>query len=152
MTNGAIVTNRQAERDYFILERFEAGMVLRGSEIKSLRKRTASLKDGFARFEKGELFLHNLYISPYEYTHNEEIDPKRPRKLLLKKSEIKYLFAEITQKGNTLIPLKIYLKRSLAKVEIAIAKGKKFYDKREALKRKEAKREIDRALQGKRKR
>ena len=149
--NNAIVTNRQAYRDYFILETFEAGIALKGSEIKSIRKRQANLKDGFAKVEKGEFFLYNLHISPYEFARRDETDPKRPRKLLLKKSQIKYLFAKMSEKGLTVIPLKIYLKRSFAKVQIALAKGKKFYDKREALKRKEAKREIDRALSGKRK-
>ncbi|NQU95590.1 MAG: SsrA-binding protein SmpB [Candidatus Omnitrophica bacterium] len=150
--NNAIVTNRQAYRDYFILETFEAGIALKGSEIKSIRNRRANIKDGFAKVEKGEFFLYNLHINPYEFARRDEIDPKRPRKLLLKKSQIKYLFAKMSEKGLTVIPLKIYLKRSFAKVQIALAKGKKFYDKREAVKRKEAKRDIDRALSGKRKR
>ena len=149
--NNAIATNRQAYRDYFILETFEAGIALKGSEIKSIRKRQANLKDGFAKVEKGEFFLYNLHISPYEFARRDETDPKRPRKLLLKKSQIKYLFAKMSEKGLTVIPLKIYLKRSFAKVQIALAKGKKFYDKREAVKRKEAKRDIDRALSSKRK-
>ena len=147
--NDAIVTNRQARRDYFIIEAFEAGIALRGSEIKSIRKRRANLKDAFARVEKGEILLYNLHISPYEFARRDEIDPKRPRKLLLKKSQIKYLFAKISAKKLTLIPLKIYLKKGLAKVEIALAKGKRFFDKREALKAKEAKREIDRVLRKK---
>ena len=150
--NNAIVTNRQAYRDYFILETFEAGIALKGSEIKSIRKRLANLKDGFAKVEKGEFFLYNLHISPYEFARRDETDPKRPRKLLLKKSQIKYLFAKMSEKGLTVIPLKIYLKRGFAKVQIALAKGKKFYDKREAVKRKEANRDIDRALSSKRKR
>ena len=150
--NNAIATNRQAYRDYFILETFEAGIALKGSEIKSIRKRQANLKDGFAKVEKGEFFLYNLHISPYEFARRDETDPKRPRKLLLKKSQIKYLFAKMSEKGLTVIPLKIYLKRGFAKVQIALAKGKKFYDKREAVKRKEAKRDIDRALSSKRKR
>ena len=90
--NDAIVTNRQARRDYFILEAFEAGIELKGSEIKSIRKRLANLKDAFARVEKGEIILYNLHISPYEFARRDETDPKRPRKLLLKKSQIKYLF------------------------------------------------------------
>lgn len=150
MTNTVIVTNRQAERDYFIIETFEAGIELKGSEIKSIRKRRANLKDSFARIEKGEVLLYNMHISPYEFARRDEIDPKRARKLLLRKSEIKYLFGKISAKGLTLIPRKIYLKQGLAKVELALAKGKKFYDKREALKRKEARREIDRALRKKR--
>jgi len=148
--NEAIVTNRQAHRDYFILETFEAGIVLKGSEIKSIRKRRANLKDSFARVEKGEVFLYNLHISPYEFARRDEIDPKRVRKLLLRKKEIKYLFGKNAEKGLALIPLKIYLKKGFAKVELALAKGKKLYDKREAMKLKEAKREVDRALRKKR--
>ena len=147
--NNVIITNRKALRDYFILEAFEAGIELKGSEIKSIRKRRTNIKEGFARIEKGEVFLYNLHINPYEFAHHEEIDPIRPRKLLLKKKEISYLSGKISEKGLTLVPLKLYLKKGLAKVEIALAKGKKFYDKREALKRKEAKRDIDRALRKK---
>jgi SsrA-binding protein len=150
MANNAIVTNRQALRDYFILEAFEAGIELKGSEIKSIRKRRANIKEGFARVEKGEVFLYNLHINPYEFARRDEIDPIRPRKLLLKKKEIKYLAGKISEKGLTLVPLKLYLKRGLAKVEIALAKGKKFYDKREALKHKEARRDVDRAFRTKR--
>lgn len=149
-SNNVIVTNRQARRDYFILETIEAGIELRGSEIKSVRKRLANLKDSFARIEKNELFLYNLHISPYEFARRDEVDPKRRRKLLCRKSEIKYLFGKISGKGLTLIPLRIYLKKGFAKVELALAKGKKFYDKREAIKRKAAQREIDRAFRKKR--
>jgi len=148
--NNVIVTNRKALRDYFILETFEAGIELKGSEIKSIRKRRANIREGFARVEKGEVFLYNLHIDPYEFARREEIDPIRARKLLLKKKEITYLSGKISEKGLTLVPLKLYLKRGLAKVEIALVKGKKFYDKREALKRKESQREVDRALRKKR--
>ena len=144
MTKGSIATNRKALRDYFIFETFEAGIELKGGEIKSLRTGKANLKDSFARVIKEEIFLFNLHISPYKYTRQEEADPTRPRKLLLKKNEIEYIFNKTSQKGITAIPLRIYLKHGLAKAEIALAKGKKFYDKREALKRKEAEREIDR--------
>ena len=144
-----IVTNRQARRDYFILETFEAGIELQGSEIKSIRKKRANLKDSHARVENGEVFLHNLHISPYEFAKRDEIDPIRTRKLLLKKNQIRYLFGKIAEKGVTLVPLKIYLKNNFAKGELALAKVKKFYYKREALKRKEAQREIDRALRKK---
>jgi len=147
--NDVIVTNRQARHDYFILETFEAGIELRGSEIKSIRKRLTSLKDGFARVEKNEVLLYNLHISPYAFSRRDEVDPKRPRKLLLKKNQIRYLSAKISTKKLTLIPLRIYLKNGLAKVEIALAKGKKFFDKREAIKAKEAKRDVDRALRRK---
>ena len=146
MTENVIITNRKALRDYFIIEAFEAGIALKGSEIKSIRKREVSFKDSFARVEKNGVLLYNMHISPYEFSRLEEVDSTRPRKLLLKKSEIRYLAGKMTLKGQTLIPLKIYLKKGLAKVELALAKGKKFYDKREALKAKEAKREIDRGL------
>jgi len=148
--NNVIVTNRQARRDFFILETFEAGIELKGSEIKSLRKRRANLKGGFARLEKGEVFLYNLHISPYEFARRDEIDPIRARKLLLRKKEINYLHQKSSEKGLTLIPLRVYLKKGLAKVELATAKGKKFYDKREALKAREHKREMDRALRKRR--
>lgn len=144
--NNAIATNRQALRDYFILETFEAGIELKGSEIKSIRKRRANLKESFARVEKGEIFLYNLHVSPYEFARRDEIDSGRARKLLLRKNQIRYLYAKVSEKGLTLVPLKLYLKKGLAKIELALAKGKRFYDKREALKQKEAKREIDRAL------
>ena len=150
MTNNAIATNRQALRDYFILETFEAGIELKGSEIKSIRKRLANLKESFARIEKGEIFLHNLHISPYEFARRDEIDPKRTRKLLLRKNQIQHLIGKTSEKGLALIPLRVYFKKSFAKVELALAKGKKFYDKREALKAKEAKREVDRALRKRR--
>ena len=147
--NNIIVTNRQAHRDYFIEESFEAGIELKGSEIKSIRQGKANLKDSFARIEKDGIVLHNLHISPYEFARRDEIDPTRPRKLLLRKKEINYLAGKVSDKGLTIVPLKLYLKKGFAKVEIALAKGKKFYDKREALKQKEARREIDRALRKK---
>jgi SsrA-binding protein len=150
--NSTIVTNRQAERDYFLLDRLEAGIELRGSEIKSIRKRLANLKDSFAKIERGEVFLHNLHISPYEFSRRDEVDPTRTRKLLLHKKQIRYLAEAVSDKGLTIVPLRLYLKQGFAKIEIALAKGKKFYDKREALKQKEAKREVDRALQTRKKR
>ncbi len=144
-----IVTNRQARHDYFILETFEAGIAFKGSEIKSVRKRHVNLKDAFARVEKGEVLLYNMHISPYEFARRDQVDSKRPRKLLLKKSQIKYIFVKISAKKLTLIPLKIYFKKGLAKMEIALAKGKKFFDKRDAIKARESKRDIDRALRKK---
>jgi len=148
--NNVIVTNRQARRDYFILECFEAGIELKGSEIKSIRNKRANIKDGFGKVEKGEIILYNLHISPYEFARRDETDPIRPRRLLLKKSQIRDLSAKVLEKGLALIPLKIYLKNGFAKVELALAKGKKFYDKREAIKTKEARRHIDRALKNRR--
>ena len=151
MPNGeAIVTNRKARRDYFILEAFEAGIELKGSEIKSIRKRHASLSDSYATVENNELFLYNLHINPYEFARLEEVDPKRRRKLLMRKNEIRYIEGKRSTKGLTLIPLRIYLKGRFVKVELALAKGKKFYDKRETLKAKEAKRAMSRALRKKR--
>jgi len=147
--NSSYVTNRQARRDFFILEVFEAGIELVGSEIKSIRKRRANLKEGFAKIDKGEIYLYNFHISPYEFARRDEIDPIRRRRLLLRKKEIRYLAGKIAEKGLTLIPLKVYQKKGFAKVEIALAKGKRFYDKREALKLKIAQREVDRALRKK---
>ena len=146
----AIVTNRQARRDYAILESIEAGIELKGTEVKSLRGRRANLKESFARVEKGEVILYNFHISPYEFGNIHNVDPIRPRKLLLHKNQILRLYAQIQSKGHTLIPLRVYFKKGFAKVELAVAKGKRKYDKREAIKRKEAKREIERALRRKR--
>ena len=146
----AIVTNRQARRDYAILESIEAGIELKGTEVKSLRGRLANLKESFARIEKGEVILYNFHISPYEFGNIHNVDPMRPRKLLLHKNQILRLYAQIQTKSLTLVPLKVYFKKGFAKVELAVAKGKKKYDKREAIKRREAKLEIDRALRSKR--
>ncbi len=145
----AIVTNRQARRDYAILESIEAGIELKGTEVKSLRGRLANLKESFARIEKEEVILYNFHISPYEFGNIHNVDPMRPRKLLLHKNQILRLYAQIQTKSLTLVPLKVYFKKGFAKVELAVAKGKKKYDKREAIKRREAKREIDRALRSK---
>jgi len=147
-TKKIILTNRQAQRDYFILESFEAGIELKGNEIKSIRQRKANLKDSFAKIEKSEIFLHNLHISPYKFARSDEVDPKRPRKLLLRKKEIRYLNSKISEKGLTLIPLNIHFKRKFAKVELGLAKGKKVYDKRESIRKKVAQREIDRVMKG----
>ncbi|MCK4462937.1 MAG: SsrA-binding protein SmpB [Candidatus Omnitrophica bacterium] len=144
--DNAIVTNRQARRDYAILESIEAGIELKGTEVKSLRGRRANLKESFARIEKGEVILYNFHISPYEFGNIHNVDPMRPRKLLLHKNQILRLYGQIQTKSCTLIPLKVYFKKGFAKVEIALAKGKRKYDKRETIKRREAKREIDRAL------
>jgi len=144
----AVITNRQALRDYYVEKAYEAGLQLKGNEVKSLRNGKANLKGSFAKFENGELFLYNMHISPYEYSR-ENYNPLRPRKLLLNKAELKQLQQGMEQKGHALIPLKVYFKRSYAKAEIALARGKKMYDKRRALKKKEAEREIDRALRHK---
>jgi len=151
MTDNAIVTNRQARRDYAILGAIEAGIELRGTEVKSLRAKGANLKESFARIDKGEVFLYNFYISPYEFGNIHNVDPLRPRKLLLHKREILKLYTHNQVKGHTLIPLRVYFKRGFAKVELGLAKGKKLYDRREAIKRREARREMDRVLKSRKK-
>ena len=140
-----VISNKKALRDFFIEKRFEAGIQLFGNEVKSLRSGNANLKGSFARIENGEVFLYNMHISPYEFSR-EERDPLRPRKLLMKKSEITHLEVALTQKGFTLVPLSVYFKRGYAKVELALAHGKRQFDKREAIKEKETRREIDREL------
>lgn len=150
MTERAVATNRQARRDFFILETLEAGLQLKGSEVKSLRARKANLKDSFARIEGGEAILYNMHITPYEQTGVFDLpEPKRPRKLLLHKEQIKRLVGSLSQKGLTLIPLKVYFRRGFAKVELGLAKGKKLYDKRQELRKKEHEMEVKRVLRGK---
>ena len=139
------VTNRAARRDYFIVETVEAGLQLKGNEVKSLRSGKASLAESFARVENGEVFLYKMHINPYEYSSEKEYDPIRPKKVLLHKKEIDYLITKASQRGLALVPLKVYFKNGFAKLELAIAKGKRQYDKREAIKKREAKRAISRA-------
>ena len=139
-------TNKKARRDYHIEETLEAGIVLRGSEVKSLRDGKANLTDAYAWEEKGEIWLSGLHISAYSHTRIEEQDPTRDRKLLLHAQEIRKLSIKIQQRGYTLVPLRIYFKRGYAKVELGLGRGKKLYDKREDLKAADAKREIERAL------
>lgn len=141
-----IAQNKKAYHDYFIEDTYEAGIVLQGTEIKSIRAGRVNLRDAFARIEKGEVFMYNVHISPYEQGNRYNHDPLRPRKLLLHRREIDKLMGETKEAGYSLIPTKIYIKDGYAKVEIALAKGKKKYDKREDLKKKEAKREIERAF------
>ena len=145
MEKKIVCRNRKAGHDYFIDEVFEAGMVLLGPEVKSLREGRASLVDSYARLRKGEIFLHNMRITPYPHAHHVNLDPTRTRKLLLSKRQIKRLIGKTEQKGYTLIPLKIYFSDSWAKVELALAKGKRKVDKRRALKEKELKREMEQA-------
>ncbi|MCD6094046.1 MAG: SsrA-binding protein SmpB [Candidatus Omnitrophica bacterium] len=137
-----IATNRRAKYDYTILESLEAGIELKGSEVKSLREGKVSLKDSFAHIEKEEVFLSNLYIGPFSQSSDTKYDPLRMRKLLLHKREINRLAGKVAEKGMALIPLRLYFKRGLAKVELAIAKGKRAYDKREKIKKREVEREI----------
>lgn len=141
-----IAQNKKASHDYFIEETYEAGIVLKGTEIKAIRAGRVNLKDAYARIQNGEVFLHNMHISPYEQGNRYNHDPLRTRKLLLHRKQINKLIGETKEQGYTLVPLKIYLKNGFAKLLIGLGKGKKQYDKREDLKRKEAKRDIERAF------
>ena len=141
-----IAQNRKAYHDYFIEETYEAGLVLTGTEIKSVRKGSVSLRDAYARVDDGEVYIYNMHIAPYEQGNRFNHDPLRPRKCLLHKKEINHLYGAVRRRGVTLVPTKIYLKDGWAKVELALAKGKKLYDKREAAKERDANREIQRAL------
>ena len=143
MQKKIVCQNRKARHDYFIDEVYEAGIVLSGPEVKSLRESRASIKDTYARIKNGELFLYNMHITPYPFAHNLNLDPIRTRKLLMQKREIKRLIGKTEEKGYSLIPLSIYLLRGIIKVELALAKGKRKYDKRHALREKEMKRELD---------
>lgn len=141
-----IAQNKKAYHDYFIEETYETGIVLQGTEIKSLRAGKANLKDSFARVQGGEVWLHNMHISPYEQGNRYNHEPLRTRKLLLHNREIVKLIGYTKETGYTLVPLKIYLKNGYAKLLLGLGKGKKQYDKRDDLKKKEAKREVERAF------
>ncbi len=142
----AVATNRKAHHDYFIEETLEAGLVLQGTEVKSLRLGLANLTDSYAIVKKDEVFLFNAQISPYPHGNIMNHEPLRTRKLLLHREEIRKLIGKIAQKGYTLIPLKIYFVRGKAKVLIGLAKGKKTFDKRETIKEKESRREVERVV------
>jgi SsrA-binding protein len=139
-----IVTNRKARHDYEILSSLEVGIVLQGTEVKSIRDGKVNITDTYARFRKGELWLIGLRISEYKNSTHSNHDPLRDRKLLLHKTELKKLFRKVEEKGLTLIPLKIYLNRHLVKIELGVVRGKKQYDKRAAIAERESKRELDR--------
>ena len=141
-----LITNRNARRNYRVLETLEAGIELRGTEVKSMRARKANASDAYARIEQGEVYVHNLHISPYEQGNRFNHDPLRPRRLLLHKTEIARLAGQTERKGRALIPLRFYLKRGRVKVELAVAEGKQLYDKREDIKKREHEREIERAV------
>ena len=142
-----IANNKKARHDYFIDEVYEAGIVLTGTEIKSVRQGKASIKESYAKIEKGELILHGMNISPYEQGNRYNVEPMRPRKLLLHKQEIKKLIGYTTIKGLTLVPFTMYInEEGRAKVEIAVARGKKNYDKRETIAKRDASRDIDRKM------
>ena len=139
-------TNRKALHDYFVLERFEAGVELFGTEVKSIRAGTVNLKDSFCTVKNGELFAHGIHISPYEHGSYYNRDPDRPKRLLMHKREIANLFGKTKQDGYALIPLSVYFKSSRVKVEIGLCKGKKLHDKRDSIAARDAKREMDRAM------
>jgi len=148
--DGVIAINKEASHRYEIIEKYEAGIVLEGSEVKSLRNRqNVSFKDSFVRIKDGEAWLYNLYIAPYKFSTVKPPDPLRTRKLLLHKREIWRLLGKMQEKGYTLIPTKLYFKNGKVKVEIALAKGKKLYDRRREIKEKELRRQLEREFKGK---
>ncbi|MBE0431372.1 MAG: SsrA-binding protein SmpB [Dehalococcoidia bacterium] len=148
--SSVIAVNRKARHDYHIEETLEAGLVLKGSEIKSIRAGKVNLSDAYARPEKGELWLYNCHIATYDAASYNTHEPKRPRKLLLHRKELDILASKVVQKGLTLVPLKVYTKHGLAKIELGVARGKKVYDKRETIARRHADREIERAMKQRR--
>lgn len=142
-----VITNRKARHEYTVLDTYEAGVMLAGAEVKSLRDGKGNLQDAFARVDDDEVFLYGMHILPYAYSRNE-LNPVRPRKLLLNRKEILQIARALEERGTTLIPLRVYFKNGRAKVEIAVCKGKRLYDKRQALKARDAQREAERALKG----
>ena len=145
---GDVATNRQASFRFNLLERFEAGVVLTGTEVKSLRDGKAQLKDGYATVDDGEVWLHNVHIPPYANASRDNHDPERPRKLLLHRREIDRLVGRTRERGLTLVPTRLYFSGPRAKVEIALARGKDRFDKRESIREREMAREADRAMKG----
>lgn len=141
----SVANNRKAYHDYFIEDKFEAGIELAGTEVKSIRQGSVNLKDAFAIVKDGEMMVHGMHISPYEKGNIFNKDPLRPRKLLMHKREILRLHAKVKQDGYALVPLSVYFKGARVKVELGLAKGKKLYDKRDAAAARDAKREMDRA-------
>ena len=139
-----IADNRKARFDYFIEDKIEAGMVLKGTEVKSLRQGRASLKDAYARIKKGEAYLHQMHISPYPFAYYDNHDPLRVRKLLLHSHEIKKLAGKLNERGYALVPLRLYFREGKVKVLLGLAKGKRKYDKRETIRRRDEKRDLDR--------
>jgi SsrA-binding protein len=148
--SSVIAVNRKARYDYHIEDSLEAGIVLKGSEIKSIRAGKVNLSDAYAGPEKGELWLYNCHIATYDAASYNTHEPKRPRKLLLHRKELDILAAKVTQKGLTLVPLKLYIKGGVAKLELGVARGKKVYDKRETIARRHAEREMERAMKQRR--
>lgn len=146
MDKKVISTNRKAFHDYLIFDRFDAGIVLTGTEIKSVRQGMFNLKDSFAKIEDNEIFLYNMHISPYDKGNRFNHEPERVRKLLLKKQEILKMLGKIKKENYTIVPLELYLSHGFAKIEIGLAKGKKLYDKREAITKKSQERDIARSV------
>lgn len=144
-----IAQNKKARHDYFIEDTYEAGIELSGTEVKSIRKGSVNLKDSYAAVDKGQVYVYNMHISPYEQGNIFNKDPMRTRRLLLHKYEINKLIGYVQQKGYTLIPLSVYLKGSLVKIELAVAKGKELHDKRRAIAERDARREMERQIRGK---
>ena len=143
-----VVTNQRARHEYFIDETIEAGLVLTGTEIKSIRNGKVQLVDAFARIEDGEAWLYNMHIAPYEQGNRFNVDPRRTRKLLLHRAEIDRLYGKVNERGLTLVPVSVYFKKGRAKIEIGIARGKKLHDRRDAIADRDARREQERALSG----
>jgi|SRR5437588_2889123 len=143
---GDVATNRYASYRYNLLERFECGIVLQGTEVKSLRTGAAQIKDGYAALRDGELWLHNVHIPPYTAAARDNHDPERPRKLLMHRRELERLAGKVAEKGLTLVPTRIYFSGPRAKVEIALARGKDLYDKRQTIRARESRRDMQRAL------
>ncbi|HSO17922.1 MAG TPA: SsrA-binding protein SmpB [Desulfosarcina sp.] len=139
-----VAENRKARHDYIIEDKYEAGIVLTGTEVKSLRLGKANLKDAYARIKNGEVFVYQMHIGPYPFAYYNNHEPLRPRKLLLHNYEIKKLFGKVNEKGYSLIPLKLYFKGGKAKLSLALAKGKQSHDKRETIRRRDQKRELER--------
>ncbi|MDD4362628.1 MAG: SsrA-binding protein SmpB [Atribacterota bacterium] len=144
-----VSVNRKARHDYHILETYEAGIVLKGTEVKSIRNHQLSIKESYAQFKGDELFVINMHVSPYEFGNRFNLEPKRDRKLLLQNKQLKKLKGQTSSKGFTLIPLKVYFKNGYAKVELGLAKGKKLFDKRDDLTKKAIQREVERELKNK---
>jgi SsrA-binding protein len=143
-----VASNRRARHDYEVLDTFEAGIALLGPEVKSLRNGKASLTDGYALIRRGEVFLANVHVGPYEKAWRENADPRRERKLLLHRAEISRLEGRVAERGLTLIPLQLYFKHGRAKVELGLCRGKRRYDKRESIRQRETERDLQRALRG----
>jgi SsrA-binding protein len=141
-----VASNRKARHEYEVLETVEAGIELKGPEVKSIRAGNVSFQDAHARVDRGQIWLHSLHVSPYEQANRFNVDPVRPRRLLLNKQEIRRLAAKVEEKGLTLVPLDLHFTRGFVKVTLAVARGRKLHDKREALKRKEQDREARRAV------